>query len=577
MQHKVGAYCRVSTEEQAQVIEGSLDSQRHRLNAFVELKNMQESGRWGKIVDFYVDEGFSAKDTRRPALQKLLSDMRAGKINLILVTDLSRLSRNILDFCLLLNDLREHGGKFLSVKEQFDTTTAAGHMMVMNMINLAQFEREQVAERVAQNFFSRAQRGLLNGGPVILGYDKNPDRSSEYVVNEQEAPLVRDVFRFFLEEGSLARTTRRLNESGIPRKIGIDRKLRLASEGIWSIMSLRNLLENKAYIGIREVNKKYKDKEQNSLMPWQRYQETKATWPAIVPVETFEKVQYALTMGRKLERPKTHHTNGSPFLLTGRLRCSECGAPFVGETGHGRTTSVRYYGHKQYQGIPFRCSVRRFPADPAEEAIEKHLADIALNPNGLEKVEVAIFEDIDMETADVRKDKERVRIRLLEIEKESHAIFRALSDMTDTAGLALVKEKIASLGTEKSALSARFQEIEGRLQQSDRKKVAMERIETRAQEFKAGWRKGTLAQKKRLIRGLIEEIQVRPGVFDLYFLVHEDDPAIDPKAKVLRPSFTPQKTFAESADAQNKKAVGNSVIPTAFFDVDVKNGVADGT
>jgi site-specific DNA recombinase len=159
MQHKVGAYIRVSTEEQAQVIEGSLDSQRHRLNSFVELKNVQESGRWGKVVDFYADEGFSAKDTRRPALQKLLSDLRAGKINLILVTDLSRLSRNILDFCLLLDDLRKHNGKFLSVKEQFDTTTAAGHMMVMNMINLAQFEREQVGERVAQNFFSRALRG----------------------------------------------------------------------------------------------------------------------------------------------------------------------------------------------------------------------------------------------------------------------------------------------------------------------------------------------------------------------------------------------------------------------------------
>ena len=138
MLHKIGAYIRVSTEEQAQVLEGSLDSQRHRLASYVDLKNLQESN-WGKIIEVYADEGLSAKDMHRPALQRLLTDIRLGKINLILVTDLSRLSRNILDFCLLLEDLKKHNGKFLSVKEQFDTTTAVGEMMVFNMINLSQF------------------------------------------------------------------------------------------------------------------------------------------------------------------------------------------------------------------------------------------------------------------------------------------------------------------------------------------------------------------------------------------------------------------------------------------------------
>ncbi len=576
MQLNVGAYIRVSTEEQVQVLDGSLDSQRHRLNAFVELKNLQESGRWGKIVEVYADEGFSAKDTRRPALQRLLCDLRAGKINLILITDLSRLSRNILDFCLLLEDLRKHNGKFLSVKEQFDTTTAAGEMMVFNMINLAQFERKQVAERVSQNFFSRASRGLLNGGPVILGYNKNPERPSEYIVNDQEAPLVRDIFRMFLEEGSLFRTARRLNESAIPRKLGIERKFRLASEGIWTPDGLRNLLENKAYIGIREVNKKYKGRESHSLMPWQQHLESKAAWPAIVPLETFEKTRRVLEAGRKIERPKSRHKNGSPFLMTGRLKCSECGAPFVGETGHGRTTDVRYYGHKQYQGIPFRCSVRRFPAVIAEEAVEKHLAFIALNPKGMKEVEIAIGDGIDLETADIRVDKERLQVRLLEIEKESHGIFRALGDMSDSAGLGLVKEKIAALGAEKVATTARLEDIADRLLRTDDKKKAVERIESRVVEFKAGWKKGSVSQKKRLIRALIENIEVRPGALGLFYLVHEDDPTGSTEARVHRPTFRPQRETAEAADFQNKKAVGNFVIPTVGFDVVEVNGVTDG-
>ncbi len=92
MKYKVGYYIRVSTDEQAQVLEGSLDSQKHRLNSFIDIKNLQEPN-WGKHIETYLDDGFSAKDTNRPAYQKMMRDVRAGKINLILVTDLSRLSR----------------------------------------------------------------------------------------------------------------------------------------------------------------------------------------------------------------------------------------------------------------------------------------------------------------------------------------------------------------------------------------------------------------------------------------------------------------------------------------------------
>jgi site-specific DNA recombinase len=92
MSHKIGLYIRVSTEEQALRTEGSLDSQRHRLQGFVDIKNMQQAD-WGSIVDSYIDDGFSAKDTNRPALQRLLRDLKRGKVNMVLVTDLSRLSR----------------------------------------------------------------------------------------------------------------------------------------------------------------------------------------------------------------------------------------------------------------------------------------------------------------------------------------------------------------------------------------------------------------------------------------------------------------------------------------------------
>src|SRR5688572_22419586 len=107
---KIGAYVRVSTEEQANVVDGSIVSQQHRIKSFVELKNHQEKS-WGKVAEVYIDDGYSAKDTKRPAYQRMINDVQAGRINLLLVTDLSRLSRSISDFCKLLEDLKKYKAK----------------------------------------------------------------------------------------------------------------------------------------------------------------------------------------------------------------------------------------------------------------------------------------------------------------------------------------------------------------------------------------------------------------------------------------------------------------------------------
>ena len=255
MKYRIGNYIRVSTEEQAQVVEGSLDSQQHRIKHFVAMKESQEPG-WGSAVETYIDDGFSAGDTKRPAYQRLMRDIAAGKIDLILVTDLSRLSRNILDFCLLLESLKKYNAKFLSIKDQFDTSTPVGEMMIFNMINLAQFERRQVSERVSQNLHSRAQRGLRSGAPAILGYSVDENNKSTLVVNEEEASRVQKIFEIFLEEGSSGKTLRRLEELNIKPKSSSNQNNTAANRGIWTRQSLLNLLANFSYVGQREVNKK---------------------------------------------------------------------------------------------------------------------------------------------------------------------------------------------------------------------------------------------------------------------------------------------------------------------------------
>ena len=137
---RIGIYLRVSTEEQARIVDGSLVSQRQRLIDFVEGQNRKDNG-WGVVIDFYCDEGKSAKDMKRPEFQRLLKDVKSQRINVILATELSRLSRSISDFCELWDMFKKHETSFITIRENFDTTTAAGEMMVFNLINFAQLGR----------------------------------------------------------------------------------------------------------------------------------------------------------------------------------------------------------------------------------------------------------------------------------------------------------------------------------------------------------------------------------------------------------------------------------------------------
>jgi len=297
----IGCYSRVSTDEQANVIEGSLDNQRHRMQSFIDIKNMQEPN-WGHLVEYFVDDGYSAKDTNRPAYARMMKALKSGKIDAVMVTELSRLSRNIPDFCDFHKMLESQGAKFFSIKEQFDSSTPAGKMMLYNMINLAQFEREQTSERVAINCHSRAQRGLLNGGPAILGYDKDPAKKATFLVNEQEAKDVRRIFELFIEQRSLSRTIDAVAAENIKPKVRENEKNRLVKAGRWTIESLSFVLKNKAYIAVRDVNKVSKNKDQSKLKAWQKFGSYSASWPAIVDEVMFNTTNTILAENFERER-----------------------------------------------------------------------------------------------------------------------------------------------------------------------------------------------------------------------------------------------------------------------------------
>lgn len=514
MSHKIGFYIRVSTEEQALRTEGSLESQKHRLANFVDLRNMQSAG-WGVVVKSYVDDGYSAKDTNRPALQKLIADLRKGAVNMVLVVDLSRLSRSIRDFCGLLDLFKETSSKFLSLKEQFDTSTAAGEMMLFNMINLAQFERRQISERVTLNFHSRALRGLRNGGVTPLGFKVDPENKSVLVVNEDEAGYVRQIFDLFLIEGSLYRTATKLREQQIP--CGANGEEKANHPQSWNLQNLSNFLKNHHYAGLREVNKQNKAKRQEDLLLHERYQVVKAAWSGIVPEATFFAVQKVLEENHKLERNRLNGSAKRNFLLTGTSYCQECGRPLVGSTGHGKGGEIQYYVHRPIEGKPVTCSVKRFRADAAESAVENHLLQVVLREGYLDGLE----KDLEKNFKTTRKDKIAQRVAL------ERKVAEADQDLTRLIKLQMQTddEDLRDLYTDqlKSMKDQRKADMEALEIAKDDEASGIDptafrnTVECNLRNLQRAWDKATPSLRKKLLRAVIDRLEFRHDGIDIHY------------------------------------------------------------
>jgi len=519
---KIGAYIRVSTEDQVNVFEGSLDSQKYRINEFVQYKNRQQAD-WGNIVEFYVEEGVSAGTTNRPVYQKLMSDVRKGKINLILVSDLTRLSRNLMDFCSLINELEKHHASYLSMKEQFDTSTPIGRMLVYIIIILGQFEREQTSERVAVNCHSRALRGLVNGGPAPMGYDKHPDKKGLLVINEAEAQIVQKIFQIFLEEGSRSKAVGKLNELGIrPKRTSSKQKNNLNQ--IWNYQSLGSLIENVAYIGKREVNKIYKDEDPSHLKPWQKYQIVNAAWPAILDEKIFFDAQSLLEEASLKERTRMSKKEKRIFLLTSILTCGITGIPLVGQAGHGSSGTIHRYYHYSRRPKDLKVVRPRLNADELEEKVISELRSALVTQGYFDDLEKTLKSQSDSNSIGGAAEFERAQKELKDIQN------RITSIWTNQSRMQLSEDALKLASDELNRLAKQKQDLEKYLSTLDPKAsdpfVFKEQslfVENQIRWCMQGWAKATPAMRKRLLRRTIKEIVVTQTELLITFWTSSED------------------------------------------------------
>ena len=236
-------YTRKSNDEGLEQSFNTLDAQREACEAFI---CSQASEGWKLVPDRFDDGGFSGGDLNRPALRKLLEDVDRGKIDVIVVYKVDRLSRSLLDFVRIVERLDARGASFVSVTQAFNTTTSMGRLTLNVLLSFAQFEREVTAERIRDKIAASKAKGMWMGGTVPLGYDLCERR---LLVNEIEAEHVRSIFRKYLELGSMKGLAKYLWKEGVRSKQRTTRAGRTQGGSRFVPGALTYILQNRLYLG----------------------------------------------------------------------------------------------------------------------------------------------------------------------------------------------------------------------------------------------------------------------------------------------------------------------------------------
>ena len=361
-------YTRVSTDQGLEQDFNSLDAQREACEAYI--KSQAHEG-WRPVRDRYDDGGFSGGSMERPALQKLLIDVQARRIDVIVVYKVDRLTRSLADFAKLVETFDAHGVSFVSVTQSFNTTTSMGRLTLNVLLSFAQFEREVTGERIRDKIAASKKKGMWMGGVVPLGY-RVEDRALHII--EDHAAIVRSLYRRYLEAGSVVRLKQQLDAESFRLPIRIDGGGRSTGGGPFSRGHIYKILSNPIYVGrIAHKGQTYDGHH-----------------PPIVTLGLWDEVQQSL--GDHLGAARTERTRqSSDALLIGKLY-DDGGNRMSPTWARQGSKRWRYYvSQAALQGDKSKAgSILRVPAADVEtlvtEALGKLSPDRAASPTDIREI-----------------------------------------------------------------------------------------------------------------------------------------------------------------------------------------------
>ena len=478
-------YTRKSTEEGLQQEFNSLDAQREAGEAYV---NSQRLEGWMLLPDRYDDGGFTGGNMERPGLRRLLGDIAARKVDVVVVYKVDRLSRSLLDFARIMETFEKHGASFVSVTQQFNTASSMGRLVLNILLSFAQFEREMIAERTKDKMSAARRKGRWVGGRPPLGYDVDP-AGRKLVVNCEEAERVRALFDLYIEEGSTVRVAEIAAGRGWKTKSWRTREGKYVVASPLDKAGVHRVLTNPTYIGkVRYDGQIYQGLHE-----------------PILEEATYARVTKMLEDGRCDRHGVQRNKHG--YLLRGLVRCKACKSTMVSSTTSPRGTPYRYYScSKVAKRGKKACPTRAVAALEIEAFVVRRIMDLGRDP--------AVAADVVKAVADERKG----TIGKLEVQrktlKREHAGLRAEAKQV-IAGLAKAGEGNGKLLTAQLAeMDARAAEIERELTATQESLAAIvgsvireEDIRQALALFTPVWEELKPRERARLIHLLIESVE----------------------------------------------------------------------
>lgn len=463
---RVALYPRVSTLEQAR--DGySINEQIERMKKYCEAHGWE-------VTKIYTDAGYSGGDTERPGLQELIKDAENHRFDAVLVYKLDRLSRSQKDTLTLIEDVfLPNGVNFISMTENFDTSTPFGRAMLGILSVFAQLEREQIKERMEVGKIGRAKEGKWCGSPnVPIGYKL--DNDGELVINEYEAMQIQEMFRLFNMRISQRRVAKMLHGKGYTYQNG----------GTWAGKHyLRPMLENKHYIGMVSYKGEWYEGNQDP----------------IIDKETFDKTQEILA---EQDADYTKRSKRGTSLLSGLIHCGHCGSKYfcrcVTDKYSGKLNYYTCYKRTantgKYKNIPKeeRCKNKNWKTNILEEKILGEIRKLSLDPDSF------VVESIE--------DENEVKIKIIEshILEVENKISRFM-DLYSIGGMDFnaVQDKITPLVSEKEKLQITLRNLE-----VNEDKISKEEAVEIASSLCDILDEGNTDEIQFLIRELIEKIVI---------------------------------------------------------------------
>jgi site-specific DNA recombinase len=467
---RIAFYTRISTDEDHQKY--SLGAQKERLEAFCKA---QYGDDW-ELFKLYRDTE-SGTHMNRPGLEEMLYDAEAKAFDILLVFRVDRLSRKVRELAQMVDELTKYDIALKSITEPFDTTSAAGKMMLQMLGVFAEFEHTTIVERTKVGLERKARTGRFVGGYVPYGYSLDPEKG--LVINEEEAILVKKIFKMYAfgKEGTGA-ITNKLNGAGYRKRSGKK----------WDRRILLHILRNPVYLGKLKWNEVLYE----------------GTHEPIISEILFDKVREILAKRNEELKGRQFH-NGDERLLSGIMRCAKCGSHMFGSSCYKNGKKMLYYvcskRHTQHE-----CNQDYVRADLLEESIMEDVRSLFQDEQFMARIWEEANKRLEAEKPDIEKEIRKIEDRILKTREKVDRYFESFE--TGKMKPEVCNEKVEELNANLRELETEKKELEARRKRFELPpldKKMLREIVSKLDEVMAS---GTNPQKKHLLQLLVKKVLI---------------------------------------------------------------------